>query len=109
MGMDIIEFHIPYGTVISPTLISPGIYEWLYVAHSRLAQPEAFTHDLLKLLARYHPRAKSIIPQGRILKLANYWATLPLLQQALERTFLTKTALFGSPLKCSMISGISYF
>ena len=33
---------------------------------------------------------------------------MSLLQQALECTFLTKTELFGSPLKCSMTSGITY-
>ena len=47
-------------------------------------------------------------PQGRKLKLANHWATPPTLQQALERTFLTTTELFGSPLSCSNTRGISY-
>ena len=67
-----------------------------------------FTQDLLKLLARYHPRAKSLNPQGHKLKLVNHWATPPKLQHALERTFLTTKELFGSPLKCSMTGGISY-
>jgi len=47
-------------------------------------------------------------PQGRKLKLANHWATPPTLQQALERTFLTNTELFGSPLNCSTSGGMSY-
>jgi hypothetical protein len=48
-------------------------------------------------------------PQGRKLKLANYWATPPTLQQVMERTFLpNKTELFGSPLKCSMSGGIAF-
>jgi hypothetical protein len=47
-------------------------------------------------------------PQGRKLKLANHRATPPTLQRALKRTFLTTTELFGSPLNCSMIGGISY-
>ncbi len=76
---DMIGVHTPYGTIILPTLISLERYEWLYAAHSRLAQSEAFSQDLLKLLARYHPWAKSLNPQGRKLKLANHWATPPLL------------------------------
>ena len=47
-------------------------------------------------------------PQGRKLKLANHWAIPPTLLQALERTFLTTTENFGSPLNCSMSGGISY-
>ena len=103
-----IGVHTPSGTVISPALISPKQYKWLHEAHSQRARPEAFTHDLLKLLARYHPRAKSLNPQGRKLKLANHWATPPIVQQALERTFLATKELFGSPLNCSMAGGISY-
>jgi len=102
-----IGVHTPYGTVISPTLISPERYKWLHAAHSQRARPEAFTHDLLKLLARYHPRAKSLKPQGRKLKLSNHWATPPIIKQALERTFLATEVLFGSPLNCSMTGGIS--
>ncbi len=70
--------------VISPT---PERYEWLYVLHSRLAHSEDFLQDLLKLLARYHPRAKSPNPQGRQLKLANHCAIPTPIQQALEQTF----------------------
>ena len=47
-------------------------------------------------------------PQGRKLKLANHWATMPTLQLALERTFLSDRELFASPLNCSMSGGISY-
>ena len=47
-------------------------------------------------------------PQDRKLKLANHWATPPKLHQTLECTFIRKTELFGSPLKCSMSGGISY-
>ncbi len=36
-----------------------------------IARPGKFFQDLLKLLARYHPRAKSENPQGRQLKFAN--------------------------------------
>ena len=79
LGRDMIGVHTHFGSVISPTLISPERYEWLYVAHSRLPQAEAFTQDLLKLLARYHPRAKSLNPLGRKLKLANHWANMPTL------------------------------
>ncbi len=105
---DMIGVHTPSGTVISPTLISPERYKWLHVVHSQRARPEAFTRDLLKLLARYHPRAKSLNPQGYTLKLANHWATPPTPQQALERTSFINTELFGSPLNCSMSGGISY-
>jgi len=90
-------------------LISPERYKWLHAAHSQRAQPEAFTQDLLKLRARYHPRAKSLNPQGRELKLANHSATMPTLQQALERTFRSDKELFESHLKFSMSNGISYY
>ena len=103
-----IGVHTPTWKIISPTLISPERYAWLHKAHSQRARPDGFIQDLLNLLARYHPRAKSLNPQGRKLKLANHWATPPTLQQALERTFLTTTELFGSPLNCSMTGGISY-
>jgi len=68
----------------------------------------AKTQYLFKLLARYQPRAKSLNPQGRKLKLANHWATMPTLQKTLERTFLSDRELFGSPFSCSMLGGISY-
>jgi hypothetical protein len=103
-----IGVHTPSGTVISPTHISPEGYEWLYVAHLQRAQQETFTHELLKLLARYHPRAKSLNPQGCKLKLANHLATPPTLQQTMERAFLSDKELFGRPLNCSMPGGISY-
>jgi len=64
MGRNMIGLHTPTGTVISPTLISPERYEWLYDALSRVRKSEDFTQDLLKLLSRYHPRAKSLNPQG---------------------------------------------
>jgi hypothetical protein len=107
-GKHMIGIHTPTGTVISPTLISPERYAWLYAAHSRRRQPEDFTHDLLKLLARYHPRAKSLNPQGRKLKLSNHWAIPPLLRVAMEKIFHTTTELFGSPLNCPMTEGITY-
>ena len=108
MGRDMIGIHTPSGTVVSPTLISPERHEWLHVAHLQRARQEGFTQDLLKLLARYHPKAKSLNPQGRMLKIINHWATPPTPHHALERTFLTNTELFGSPLICSMSGGISY-
>jgi hypothetical protein len=95
--------------VISPTLISPERYEWLHVVHSRRAHPEAFLHNLLKLLARYHPRAESLNPQGHQLKLANHYTIPTPIRQALEQIFLVTTELFGSPLNCSMTGGIIYY
>jgi hypothetical protein len=102
-----IGVHTPSGSIISPTLISPERYKCLHAAHSQRAQPKAFTQDLLKLLARYHPRDKSLNPQGRKLKLVNHWATMPTLLKALKRTFLSDRELFGIPLNCSMSGGIS--
>ena len=55
MDRDMIGVHTPLGTVISPTLISSERYKWIHMAHSQRARLEAFTHDLLELLARYHP------------------------------------------------------
>ena len=108
MGRDMIGVHTPSGLVIPPTLNSPERCKWLHAVHSQRVRPEAFSHDLLKLLARYHPRAKSLNPQGRKLKLANHWATMPTLEKALECTFLSDKELFGSPLNRSMSDGISY-
>ena len=62
LGRDMIGVHTPFGSIISPTLLSPEQYKWLHAAHSQRARPEVFNHDLLKLLARYHPRAKSLNP-----------------------------------------------
>ena len=105
---DMIGLHTPSGRVISPTLISPERYKWLHAAHSQKGTTGDFTQDLLQLLARYNPRAKSLNPQGRKLKLANHWAIPPSLRVAMEKTFLTTTELFGSPLNCSMTEGITY-
>ena len=71
MSRDMIGINLPSGMIISPTLISLERYKWLHAAHSQRAQPKAFTQDLLKLLARYHSKAKSLNPKGRKLKLAN--------------------------------------
>jgi hypothetical protein len=98
MGRRMIGLHTPNGTVISPILISLERYDWLCAVHSRGRTPEDFTQDLLKLFVRYHPRAKSLNPQGRKLNLANHWAIQPPLRVALEQTFHTTTELFGSPL-----------
>ncbi len=100
-----IGIHTPTGTSISPTLISLESYASLYAALSRRRPSEDFAQDLLKLLARYHPRAKSLNPQGRKLKLTNQWALPPSLRIALEQTFHTTTELFGSPLNCTMTEG----
>jgi hypothetical protein len=108
MGKNMIGLHIPTGAAISPTLISPERYAWLYAAHSRRHPPENFTQDLLKLFSRCHPRAKSLNPQGRKLKLSKHWAIPTLPRSALEQTFLTTTELFGSPLTCPMTEGITY-
>jgi hypothetical protein len=67
-----------------------------------------FTQDLLGLISCYHPKAKTLNPEGRKLKLANNWAIPPRLRQAIESTFLTTTELFGSLLNCSMSDGITY-
>ena len=60
-------------------------------------------------MSRYHPKAKTINPQGRSLKLTNLWAIPPRLRQAIESTFLTAPELFGSPFNCSMSDGITYY
>ncbi len=75
---------------------------------SRRRSSEHFTRDILKLLARYHPRAKSLNPQGRKLKLSNHGTIPPLLRAALEQTFHTTTELVGSPLNCPTTEGITY-
>ena len=108
MGKNMIGIHTPSGAAILPTLISPERYTWLYAAHSRRHPPENFTHDLLKLFSRYHPKAKSLNPQGCKLKLSNHWAIPTLLRITLEQTFLITTELFGGPLNCPMTEGITY-
>ena len=59
-------------------------------------------------MLRYHPRAKTINPQGRDKKPANQWATHPTLQRAIQLTFQTRADIFASPLDCSMKPGITY-
>ncbi len=55
----------------------------------------------------YHPKAKSLNPQGRSLKLASHWAIPTLLRQALVSTFLTSTGIFSSLLNYTMPDGIT--
>ncbi len=59
-------------------------------------------------MARYHPRAKSLNPQGRSLKLTNHWDIPSLFRQAIEFAFLTTMELFDIPLNCSMPDGNTY-
>jgi hypothetical protein len=74
LSKHMIGVHTPSGAVISSNLISLERYEWLHTAQSRRARPEDFLQDLIKLLARYHPRAQSLNSQGRRLKLTNHRA-----------------------------------
>jgi len=107
-GKCMIGVHSHNGAVISPSLLSSERYKWLHETHSRLHNHTDFTQDLLGLMSRYHPKAKSLNSQGRALKLANHWAIPPRLCHAIESTFLTTTELFGSPLNCSMSDGSTY-
>jgi hypothetical protein len=103
-----IGVHSHTGAAISPTLLSPERYQRLYEAHARLNNRTDFTQDLLGLMSRYHPRAKTLNPQDRTLKLSNHWAIPPKLRQALESMFRPTTELFGGPLNCSMSEDIMY-
>jgi hypothetical protein len=58
--------------MISPTLVFTKRYEWLHGAHACRNRSEEFLQDLIKLFARYHPRAKFLNRQGSQLKLANH-------------------------------------
>ena len=107
-GKCMIGVYNHIGATISPTLLSLERYKWLHETHSRLHNHTDFTQDLLGLMSRYHPKAKSLNPQGRALKLANHWAIPPRLCHAIDSTFLTTTELFGSPLNCSMSDGSTY-
>ena len=103
-----IGVHSYNGAAISSTLLSLERYKWLHMTHSRLHNNTDFTQDLLRLMPRYHPKAKSLNPQIRPLKLANHWAIPPHLLHAIESTFLTTTELFAIPLNCSVSDGITY-
>ncbi len=59
-------------------------------------------------MLRYHPRAETLNPHGRIYKPANQWATPPTLQRAIQLTFHTRAEIFASPLNCSMEQDITY-
>ncbi len=76
-GKNMIGVHNHTGAAIPPTLLSPERYKWLYEAHTRLDNRTDFTQDLLGLMSRYPPRAKTINPQSRTLKLVNHWAIPP--------------------------------
>ena len=100
--------HTFYVTIISPTLISSEIYEWLYPTHSHRAHLAAFTHDLLKILAIIIREPNPCTRRVASLDLPT--TGLPRLHsnKALERTFLTNAELIGSPLNCSMSGDVSY-
>jgi hypothetical protein len=66
-----IGVHSHTGAAIFPTLLSPERYKWLHETHSRLHNTTDLTQDLMRLMTRYHPREKSLNPQGRSLKLTN--------------------------------------
>ena len=103
-----IGVHSHIGVAISPSLMSLERYKWLHETHSRLHNHTDFTHDLLGLMPRYHPKAKTLNPQGRSLKLTNKWVIPPRLCQAIETTFITTTEFFGSSRNCSISDGITY-
>jgi hypothetical protein len=103
-----IAVHNHTEAAISSTLLYPERYTWLHETHSRLHNHTDFTEDLLGLISRYHPKAKTLNPQGRSLKLTNNWVIPPRLCQAIETTFLTTTEIFGNSLNCSMSDGITY-
>jgi len=105
LGKCIIIVHNQSRTTSFPTLLSPERYKWLHGTPSRHHNTTDFTQNLLRLMSRYHPRAKFFIPQSRSLKLANHWA---ILRQAIESTLLTTSELLGSPLNFSMSDGITY-
>ena len=66
-----------------------------------------FHRDLASLMLRYHPRAKSVNPQGNSLDLSNHWSVQLPLTRAIFETFQTDCELFSSPLNCSMESGVA--
>ena len=82
-GKHIIGVHNHSRVAISPTLLSPERYQWLYETHSRLQNQTDLTQNLLGLMSRYHPRAKTLNPQGCTQKLASLWAIPPKLRQAM--------------------------
>jgi hypothetical protein len=102
-----IRIHSHIGAAISLTILSPERYKWLHERHSRLHNHTDFIQDFLRLMSRYHPKAKTFNPQDRSLKLTNHWAIPPRLRQTIEFTFLATTELFGSPLNCAMSEGIT--
>jgi hypothetical protein len=57
-----IGIHSHNGAAISPTLLSPQRYEWLHETYSRLHNHTDFTHDFLRLMSRYHTKAKTLNP-----------------------------------------------
>ena len=107
-GKCMIGVHSHTWTAISPTLLSPERYKRLHETHSRLHNHTDFPQNHLGLMSRYHPKAKTLNPQDRKLKIANPWAILPRFRQAIEFTFLTTTELFGSPLNCSKSNGSTH-
>jgi hypothetical protein len=107
-GKCIIDVRNHTRASISLTFLSPERNKWLHETLLRLHITTDFTHDPLRLMPRYHPRAKSLNPQGRLLKLANHWVILAPLRLAIESMFLNTSELFGIPLNCSMSDGITY-
>ena len=98
-----VSIHDPDGRAVSPYCLSLDRYQWLWAQHRRHAPPQAdFHQDLARLLRRYHPRAKTVNPQGACLDLKNHWSLQLSLTEDNHRTFSTECELFSSPLNCSM-------
>ena len=104
-----VSIHDPSGRAVSPYCLSLQRYLWLRAQHDRHAPPLADVHqDLARLLRRYHPRAKTLNPQGAELDLKNHWSVQLPLAEAMYHTFGTECELFSSPLNCSMGEGMAY-
>ena len=97
-----ISLHSPDGRLLSPKLLTPERYTWLYNqfrTHSNTPD-EQFLPSLASLLHRYHPRSETLNPQGRKLNLCNHWALPTPLMTAIHDTFTSSTELYASPLNC---------
>ena len=106
--LPLISCHAASGSIISPILLTPDRYNWLFRQHFLNAPDRPFMDDLCALLSRYHPKSKHAICGSRKYNPSNQWCLPPPLRRALSNCFSSTTELFASPLNCHMQENVTY-
>ena len=62
----------PHGKSVSPKDLTQERYNFLISQHAKHADTVDANQDIANLLRRYHPKARTLNPQGRVLDLSNH-------------------------------------